>query len=320
MDSYSWDSVIQSGLESPYPIPLHWNNRSPPLHPREDKTTIKEKNTPISISATFFPTLQHRFCPHDLVLLSNDWVHFYIHSELLLNVSDNRFRAMLPVCRAEGHEPPILSIPEPSPILDIILHAIYNMPYTKYPPPFNILVKAVDSMPIYGINPKTIIRPSTSLFALFLSQAPLFPLELYTLAAHYDIIDLAVPASSHMLACPLSRLTDQVVERIGASYLKRLFLLQLDRTEALKRALSSPPRLHPPTANCNLSSQKALNRTWALMSAYLTLSARPDMSVVTLESALQPLAEHLSCEFCKQSLNDHVKNVITQWIVVKRTI
>jgi hypothetical protein len=49
----------------------------------------------------------------------------------------------------------------------------------------------------------------------------MFPLQLYALAAHYDIFDLAVPTSSHLLSFPLSRLSDEMVERMGAIYLKR---------------------------------------------------------------------------------------------------
>lgn len=36
-----------------------------------------------------------------------------------------------------------------------------------------------------------------------------------------------------------------------------------------------------------------------------------------MESALLPLADHLSCDVCKQSLGDRVKQLIIQWSVVK---
>jgi hypothetical protein len=41
------------------------------------------------------------------------------------------------------------------------------------------------------------------------------------------------------------------------------------------------------------------------------------MSTNSLESALRPLAEHLSCDLCKNALNDRVKNLIVQWSIVK---
>ena len=36
-----------------------------------------------------------------------------------------------------------------------------------------------------------------------------------------------------------------------------------------------------------------------------------------MESALCPLADHLSCDICKQSLKDRVRQLIVQWSVVK---
>jgi len=36
-----------------------------------------------------------------------------------------------------------------------------------------------------------------------------------------------------------------------------------------------------------------------------------------MESALRPLAEHLTCEHCQQALRDRIKNLVIQWSVVK---
>lgn len=317
---YEWDMQQFGDYESMkydhLPTPPHSHDGSPVAD------TPEEGNTILSISTTFFLTAHHRPQPPDVVLLSKDSVYFYVHSDLLLDASDNGFRAMLPVSPSseDDDEPPILNVPELSPVLNVILHAIYDMSCAHYSPSFDTLVNAVDSMPIYGIHPNSTITPSTPLFTLLLSHAPLFPLELYALAAHYDIFDLAVPTSSHLLAFPLSRLTDEVVERMGATYLKRLFFLHFGRAEALKRVLGPPPHPHPPTPSCDFHSQKGLSRAWALAVAYLAWDVRPDMSTSTLESALRPLAEHLSCDQCKNALNDRVKNLIVQWSIVKRTI
>jgi hypothetical protein len=50
-----------------------------------------------------------------------------------------------------------LNLPEPSPALNVILHAIYGLSCAEYSPPFETLVNAVDCMPIYGINPKSTV-------------------------------------------------------------------------------------------------------------------------------------------------------------------
>ncbi|KAJ7937106.1 hypothetical protein B0H13DRAFT_1944245 [Mycena leptocephala] len=321
MENFDWDNMQFGDMEYPMtkydhlPTPPSSHDGSPVADTPEDGSTI------VSISTTFFLTAQHRPRQPDVVLLSKDSVYFYVHSDLLLDASDNGFRAMLPISPShDDDEPPVLNIPESSPVLNVILHAIYDMSCTHYSPPFETLVNAVDSMPIYGVNPKSTILPSTPLFTLLLSHAPLFPLELYALAAHYDIFDLAVPTSSHLLAFPLSRLTDEAVQRMGAVYLKRLFFLHFGRAEALKRVLGPPPHPHPPTPSCDFQSQKGLSRAWALATAYLAWDVRPDMSTNSLESALRPLAEHLSCDLCKNALNDRVKNLIVQWSIVKRTI
>ncbi|KAJ6599121.1 hypothetical protein DFH09DRAFT_1130181 [Mycena vulgaris] len=322
MDNFDWETgVVQFGdLEYSYPkydhlpTPPQSHDGSPEADSKDDGNTL------VSISTTFFPAAQHRQHPPDVALLSKDSVYFYVHSDLLLDASDNRFRAMLPISSSDGDEPPVLNVPEPSPVLNIILHAVYDMSCAHYSPPFDTLVHAVDSMPIYGINPKSHILPSTPLFTLLLSHAPLFPLDLYALAAHYDIFDLAVPTSSHLLAFPLSRLSDQVVERMGATYLKRLFFLHFGRAEALKRVLLPPPHPHPPTPSCDFQSQKGVTRAWTLASAYLAWDVRPDMSTNTLESALRPLSDSVPCELCKTALNDRLKTLIVQWSMVKRTI
>ncbi|KAJ7228721.1 hypothetical protein GGX14DRAFT_509410 [Mycena pura] len=334
MDNYDWDTVMHFGdpMDSPtskfdhLPTPPHSLDGSPEADAPETNDTL------VSVSTTFFPAAQHHPHQPDLILLSKDAVHFYVHSDILLEASDNRFRAMLPHAVSEGDEQPVLDVPESSAVLNVILHAIYALSCSHYAPPFDTLVKAVESMPVYGLNPKSMIRPSTPLFTLLLSQAPLFPLELYALAAQFQIEELAVPTSAHLLAFPLSRLTDQDVDRIGASYLKRrvivhvmffllnnyrLFFLHFGRVEALKRVLLPPPHPHPQTSTCDFQMQKGLCRAWALASAYLVWDVRPDMSTNALESALRPLAQHLSCDLCKNALDDRIRNLIIQWSVVK---
>ncbi|KAJ7068213.1 hypothetical protein C8F01DRAFT_1117309 [Mycena amicta] len=320
MDDYEqdWHRVVHYEFDTPpydhLPTPPHSEDGSPITRTPEAPSTL------VSVSTTFFPTAQHRPHPPNLILLSKDAVYFYVHSDILLEASDNQFRAMLPVAPSDDNEPPILSVPESSAVLNVILHAAYDLSSAHYQPPFETLATAVDSMTTYGMDPKSKIHQSTPLFSLLLSQAPLFPLQLYALAAHYQIEDLAVPTSAHLLAYPLSRLSDQEVERIGATYLKRLFFLHFGRNEALKRVLGSPPHPHPPTIDCDFSAQKGLGRAWALATAYLVWDIRPDISTQALESALRPLAEHLNCELCKTALNDRIKSTVLQWSIVKRTI
>ncbi|KAI6034192.1 hypothetical protein BKA83DRAFT_26402 [Pisolithus microcarpus] len=206
---------------------------------------------------------------------------------------------------------PVVPLPESSVELNIVLHAIYDMSCSHYSPSFEAIVSALSVMDAYGISVKKYVARSTPLYNLLLCHAPIYPLELYALAASHDLYDLAVPTSSHLLSFSLASLTDDMVDRIGPRYLKRLFFLHFGRSDALKRLLLPPPHPHPPT------EQKKLTRAWALASAYLAWDARPDLSTSTIESALAPLGEQLSCEQCKLALHERLKTLIVQWSVVK---
>ena len=225
------------------------------------------------MSTTFFPGSEHLASPPDTVLLTTDNVFFYVHSHLLLAASDNRFRELLQ--QHSNAQDPVISVPENSTVLNIVLHSVYDMSCVQYSPSFSTIITAVNRLAVYGIPPKTRITPSSYLFSLLLSHAPAYPLELYALAASHDLYDLAVATSSHLLSFPLGSLTDEMAQYIGPIYLKRLFFLHFGRSDALKRVLLPPPHLHPPTPFCDLAEQKKLTRAWALASAYLAWDARP---------------------------------------------
>ena len=152
---------------------------------------------------------------------------------------------------------------------------LYGMSSASFSPPFEHLSNAVDSMPTYSITPCEHILPGTPLFLLLLSHAPLRPLDVYALAAHHDIHPLAVMTSSHLLSYPLQTITDNQADRMGAIYLKRLMALHIDRFNALKSVVLTPPHPHAPTRDCDFSAQKKLTRAWSLVSAHLAWDARP---------------------------------------------
>jgi len=192
----------------------------------------------------------------------------------------------------------VVVLPESSVVLNVVLHSIYDISCAHYSPSFESLSAALVFMTTYGISVKRHAARSTPLHALFLSHAPFYPLELYALAASYDLYDLAVPTSSHLLSLSLASLTDEMVDRIGPRYLKRLFFLHFGRAEALKRLLLPPPHPHSPTVSCDFTEQKKLTRAWALASAYLAWDARPGtvLSITSIKRVLKnghrPLNEH----------------------------
>ncbi|KAF8974299.1 hypothetical protein BDZ97DRAFT_1646763 [Flammula alnicola] len=326
MDS-NWDSVLQFVAD---PFDLEYSQKHPersplqvptPPHSLDGSPVVDDHadgNTLVSVSTTFFPGAQHLPIPPDIVLLSSDSVFFYVHSHILIAASENGFRGNLPSpSPCSKDQETVVHLPDNSTVLNIILHTVYDMSCAHYSPPFASLISAVNRLPIYGIPPKARIVPSTPLFSVLLAHAPLYPIELYALAASHDLYDLAVSTSPHLLSFPLASITDEMAEKIGPVYLKRLFFLHFGRSDALKRVLLPPPHPHAPTHLCDFAEQKKLTRAWALASAYLAWDARPDLSTSTMESALWPLAEHLTCEQCQQSLRDRIKNLVVQWSVVK---
>jgi len=158
------------------------------------------------------------------------------------------------------------------------------------------------------------------MYALLIARAPFAPLDVYVLAAKHDLRDLAVATSPHLLSFQLSTITDEIAQEMGPDYLRQLFFLHLGRMDALKRILLHPPQSHTPTSSCSFISQQDLTRAWALASAQLVWDARPDMSPGYLESTFNPLANDLSCDLCKQLLQDRVKRLLDEWSAVKRTI
>lgn len=257
------------------------------LDSSEHQPQQSQQPTLVSVSTTFFPGAGLDSSPEDLVILSSDSVFFYCHSTRLLAASDNGFNGLL---RAHiKHNPTdfdsgqIHSFPDDSTVLNVVLHTIYSMSCSHYSPSHNTIQEAVAAMVRYGISLKAYIAPSSPLSSLFLANAAHNPLEIYAIAASFDLYELAASISVHLLSIPLCNITDELAIKIGPVYLRRLFFLHLGRIDALKRLLVSPPLTHEPTQECDLTDQKRVTRAWALASAYLAWDARPGMSLSTVD-------------------------------------
>ncbi|RDB22324.1 hypothetical protein Hypma_010493 [Hypsizygus marmoreus] len=284
-----------------------------------NSTTLTIEGPPVgSISPVF--NLGVHPAGSNLIFASSDSVFFYVHTDVVLQQSPSAFQSLL--LGLLVHEPPktIVKIPEPSNVLDIILRVLYGIPGGDNPPLFDTFVAAIDKMPVYGINPKDHIVPSSPSYTYLLAFASRFPLELYALAAHYEIHDLAVSTSSYLLSHSLASIDDETAQRIGPIYLKRLLCLHISRFDALKRILLDPPHPHPPTKECDFTQQKALARAWTLVSAYLACDARPDLSSSSIELAFNSLYEQTTCSLCLETLTTRLQDVTTRWACVNRTI
>ncbi|EIN10920.1 hypothetical protein PUNSTDRAFT_51491 [Punctularia strigosozonata HHB-11173 SS5] len=276
----------------------------------------------VSVSTTFFPGSTIEPTQPDSIIVSADSVFFYGHSHVLAK-STNRFDSLLPDSPAEGvamEHLPILSLPEPSEVVNVLLHAIYNMPCAHYSPSFETVSAVVDILPKYGLDVKTLCASGFSLFNLLVTYAPIRPMDVYCLAGYHDLLDLAIATSPYLLSFPLPTITDEMAEKMGARYLKRLFFMHLGRADALKRLLLQPPVAHVPSPICDIADQRRLTRAWALASAYIAWDARPNLTGAEIQTSLTPLADGLECAQCKLSLRERISTLIAQWSAVKSTI
>jgi len=214
----------------------------------------------------------------------------------------------------------MIVVQESSEVLNVVLHTIYDISCVQYCPSFNTIAAAIASMKTYGVPLRERIAPSTPLFSVLMSHAPLVPLQVYTLAASHDLYDLAALTSSYLHSFSLASLTDEMAEEMGPVYVKRLFFLHYGRADALKRILLAPPHPHAPTQECDFTDQKKLTRAWALASAYLAWDARADLSTSTIEAAFISLESHLTCDLCRGTLRDRIKTTVVEWSDIKRTI
>ncbi|KAK0495482.1 hypothetical protein EDD18DRAFT_1169480 [Armillaria luteobubalina] len=173
---------------------------------------------------------------------------------------------------------------------------------------------AVCLFPKYGLQPKRYVHPSSPLFSDIRYQMPLSPLTTYVVSSYYELEDLAVITSGHLLALDVSTMSEETV------YLKRLFDLQQRRLNTLKRLFAVPPNLHPSTPRCDFIAQKSFTRAWSLYTTRLLWDARADLTVGEIERTYRTLDDHVACSDCKCALRERVKGIVIKWSEQKRTI
>ena len=276
------------------------------------------------MSTTFYPGAQlfpffNKVGFPDVVLNStSDSVYFYVHSERLLQGSANSFNSLVqrPDRRGQPASPEsphsyeddgldnveqpsgkqtFIDIPETADVLNIVLHALYQIPAERYAPSFDTLSNVLPTLIRYGYNLNDIVSPGSEISRLILHHAHHNPLRVYVLAASYSIEHIAVTASRHVGS--LTTVTEAQAVAMGSIYLHRLICLHLNRMEELKRILLVPPQGHPPAASrpCDGTDQK-VRRAWALATAYLVWEARPIMPSVEIAQSLAPLLDHVVSE------------------------
>ncbi|THU80852.1 hypothetical protein K435DRAFT_785291 [Dendrothele bispora CBS 962.96] len=265
------------------------------------------------------PTSSNRPRP-DIMLISSDAVVFFVDQQTLLNLSTNSFNSLLPITSTRKIEHFIHLRQIHSSELNILLHVIYDLDCTQYNPPLPSTLSSIDLFPQFGLSPKALIKPKTPIYEILLSQASLHPLEVYCLCGKHDIHELATPVSSRLLSFVLSTLTDKDAERMGSIYLARLFKLHRTRVETLLRLLMPAPSLHNPTKRCGFEHQKVLASAWTMTTAYLSWSAKPDISTSAIRAVFHAMTKHVTCPDCLKGRDGRLNKIIVNWSMTKNTI
>ena len=229
------------------------------------------------MSTTFFPGAQHSTVPSDLILISADRVLFHLHTNRVLTPSTNGFAHKWPPqsCSVNSSSVPMILVPEPSPLMNLVLHCVYNLPCTRFSSRAEDVSDCVTTIVKYGLPLAAYASQGGALYNLVLSKAPTAGINMYTLAAQHGLDQLAVAVSPFLLSFDLAALTDDLARRMGPVYLRRLVFLHLGRSAALKRLLSPPLNYHLPDDTCGTLEHDALMNAWSLAVAPLAWNARP---------------------------------------------
>lgn len=216
----------------------------------------------------------------DLVLVSADRVHFHVHYWKLSEESYNSFGALLlprniPTYNATYY----LELFEPAAVLRIVLCAIYGRFSRDDAPLLPDMFGALEALEKYGFYPHAYTLPQSPLRSYLLRHTvdQDNAIQVYALAANWNLEDIAVITSSYLLGYPFTRINDELADYMGSLYMLRLAQLQEDRICKLRELIFTEPSLHGPQALCGFESQRRVTIGWARAVANLGWRISPGL-------------------------------------------
>ncbi|KAL0945478.1 hypothetical protein HGRIS_000964 [Hohenbuehelia grisea] len=274
----------------------------------------------------------------DLLIQSSDGALFHVHTWILNGASTNAFDGLASKAGSTHLTTAAVSIvDEAASTLDIILRAVYRIREWRQDPSTNALIEAVDCFEKYGLSPASYVSavpiteggatrfPSENrspIFDALLSRAHDDALTIYALAGHYDLHDLAVAVSEHLLSLKMSDVDEDLALRMQTTYFMKLLMLHHERQKALKEIVEPPPAVHPPTPGSGSRKHDDIQLKWKMAVANLIWDADPihGLSVSDLEGTLEAALEGEHCESCRENFVDRIRDVLVKWECVKTTI
>jgi len=176
----------------------------------------------------------------------------------------------------------------------------------------------------------------------------LYSLRVYAHSACHKTYSLVIRASSYLLSypIPIALIPDKKCKRMGVIYLRKLFLLQMERKERLIGPLFSPSYSHRSVTGCRTQEQKVLKSLWAGALVNLTCDLRAgefissshrltqiwaetcqvfliyhsfslDVSSAILQRTFESLKAQPSCSQCLHTLQNKINEVIRTRVSIK---
>lgn len=260
----------------------------------------------------------------DLVLISADGIHFHVHYWKLSQESYNSFGALLPIeYTPDAGNTTWRRLFEPAAVLRIVLCAIYGrFGNNNDIPLLHDIFSALEALEKYGFQPHAFTLPRSPLQSYLLSYTshPDNAIQIYAIAASYDLKDIAVTTSAYLLNYPLTNINDVLADYMGSFYMLRLAQLQEDRISKLRELIFKEPSLHGPQPSCGFENQKRVTIGWARAVADLGWRISPGLLVTTIQQVLGAIHNDLTCVLCKAQLDMRIQDVVRQWSIADRTI
>lgn len=224
----------------------------------------------------------------------------------------------------------IVVLPEPSSVVNVMLHTVYGIPCNQYLASIAVLRATLHALVKYGLPPRTYLSRNAVLYALLLAQIPVFPLEVYTLAAEYNIHELAVAASACLIDLDIPSVSDETVTRMGVAYFMRLCALAQRRKDILRALIFVPPVVPAHRDGYIQCDGVAVTPAWSRAVADLVWEATPcawlfvhtflrrlsaafpAISPERLRSAFSSFTS-ITCSYCRKCWATRVDEIVNAW-------
>ncbi|KAI0342146.1 hypothetical protein BDW22DRAFT_240997 [Trametopsis cervina] len=294
-------------------------------HPRAPLTSkVHVFHQPFQISSAFGLDANLDERPYNIIIRSADGIIFAVHLHRLRNASNNGFAGLL--LRSDlqpTHDSPLgLIVTEAHDVLNVVLHTIYGLSCDAYRPSTECLTASIDALTKYGILPlqRYLARNASPLFRTFVHNAVTHPVEIYSLAAHHNLEDLAIAASAYTLTLSLHSISQPLATQMGVFYLHRLHKLHSSLIDNLRALVER--RLNPHISKPYCTAEQRRRVSDALYSAGMEVvfHATPAISSADISSVMSQVGDTTECPDCKEGVNTHIQLLTTTWMRFSRTI